>query len=238
VKAKTPIPGLVDLKKFVRTDKKHISNSYLSTLKRALIGEPQWYGTEKFLSFGTEHHKRALEPKEAMTRLEKDDDLCTSMASSFRAHPEIKKILRGSRTEVEYNRVYRGVWVKLFVDIEENKDNGHDLKGTSCDNERMFVKKSREFDYFRQSALYMDVCKYKRFQFIGERKEPEEVDRGTPGSYKKIDPLTGQIKYLIHPLFFLPVLDFPIYLSEGRDELHQLIDIHIQLRKHYEKQRN
>lgn len=210
MKAKTPT-GIIDLKKFVRTDKRHISNSYLSTLKRALIGEQQWYGSEKFLTFGVEHHKRSLEPKEAMTRLEKDDDLCTSMASSFRAHPEIKKILRGARTEVEYNRVYRGVWVKLFVDIDK-PGRGYDLKGTGCESERDFVKKSREYDYFRQASLYMEVCKFKEFTFIGQGK-----------------------KAIPHPLYFLPVLDFPIYLQEGKEELHQLLDIHIQLRKHYEK---
>jgi hypothetical protein len=210
MKAKTPT-HTVDLKRFVRTDKKHVSNSYFSTLKRALINEPQWFGSEKFLTFGTEHHKRALEPKEVITQLDKDDALCTEMATGFRADPRVKQILKGARTEVEYNKVYRGVWVKLFVDIDKAPE-GYDLKGTSCQNEREFIKASRNYDYFRQAALYMAVCKFKAFTFIGQGK--------------KITP---------HPLFFLPVMDFPIYLEEGREELHQLIDIHIQLRKHYEK---
>jgi hypothetical protein len=215
MKAKTPVPGKIDLKKFVRTDKKHISNSYLSTLKRALIGEPQWFSTEAFLTFGTEHHKRALEPGESPTMLEKNDTLCSEMAISFRAHPEVKNILRGAQCEKEFMRVHRGVWVLLFLDIYKPL-RGWDLKGTSCDNERQFIKKSREFDYFRQAALYMDVCKLKEFTFIGQGK-------------KLVDGL--------HPLYFLPVMDYPVYLQEGREELHILIDTHIQLRRYYEGQK-
>jgi len=213
MKAKTPIPGLIDLQKFVRTDKPHVSNSYFSTLKRALIGEKQWFGTEKFLEFGTEHHKRSLEPKEVITVLDKDDLLCTNMASSFRSHPEVKKILRGAVCEKEYLRVYSGAWVLLYLDIWKPL-RGWDLKGTSCESERDFIKKSREFDYFRQAALYMGVCGLKEFTFIGQGKKLVDGD---------------------HPLYFLPVLDFPIYLQEGKEELHQLIDIHIQLRKYYEE---
>jgi hypothetical protein len=215
MKAKTPIPGRIDLCKFVRTDKRHISNSYLSTLKRALIGEPQWFGTEKFLEFGTEHHKRALEPNEIQTVLEKNDGMCSDMATSFRMHPEVKKILKGAECEKEFMRVHWGVWVLLFLDIYKPL-RGWDLKGTSCDNERQFIKKSREFDYFRQAALYMDVCKLKEFTFIGQGK-------------KLVDGL--------HPLYFLPVMDYPVYLQEGREELHILIDTHIQLRRYYEGQK-
>jgi hypothetical protein len=233
MKAKTPT-HTVDLKRFVRTDKKHVSNSYFSTLKRALINEPQWFGSEKFLTFGTEHHKRALEPKEVITQLDKDDALCTEMATGFRADPRVKQILKGARTEVEYNKVYRGVWVKLFVDIDKAPE-GYDLKGTSCNNEREFIKASRNYDYFRQAALYMNVCKFKAFTFIGQAKNKVRCDKGEPGAIGEYDYPTGYTTYYKHPLFFLPVMDFPIYLKEGEDELHQLIDIHIQLRKHYEK---
>jgi hypothetical protein len=231
VKAKTPVPGLIDLRKFVRTDKPHISNSYLSTLKRALIGEPQWFGTEAFLNFGTEHHKRALEPKELTVRLDKNDELCTGMAGSFRANPEVKKILRGATCEKEYNRVYRGARVLLFVDIEKPL-RGWDLKGTSCENERQFIKASREYDYFRQASLYMEVCGYKEFTFIGQRKKPVEVEEGYPGSY------WSGLSWVTHPLFFLPVNDFPVYMKEGKEELHLLIDTHLQLRRFYEKEKS
>lgn len=199
----------------------------MSTLKRALIGEPQWFGTEKFLEFGTEHHKRSLEPKELTTCLDKNDQLCTDMATSFRSHPEVKKILRGAVCEKEFNVVYRGVWVKLFLDIYKPL-RGWDLKGTSCENERQFIKKAREYDYFRQAALYIGCAKLKEFSFIGQGKNRVEqvVD---------IDKYSQKEYALVHPLYFLNVMDYPLYLQEGKEELHQLIDVHIQLRRYYEK---
>lgn len=234
MKAKTPVPGKIDLARFVRTDKKHISNSYLSTLKRALIGAPQWFATESFLTFGTEMHKRGLEPKELTVCLDKDDSLCTNMAYSFRNHPKVKQILRGATCEKEVMRVHRGVWILLYLDIYK-QPRAWDWKGTSCESEKQFIKKSREFDYFRQSALYIDVCKLKHFEFIGEGKKPIEVEKGYPGSYWIQPHLDIPGKWVTHPIYFLPVMDYPIYLEEGREEANQLIDIHIQLRRYYER---
>lgn len=241
MKAKTP-SEYVDVKPFVRVDKKHISNSYLSTLKRALTGEPQFFGSEMFLTFGVEHHKRALEPKEERTLLVDKDDLCTAMANSFRANPRIKQIMRGAQFEVEVNRVYRGAWVLLFLDIFKDP-RGWDLKGTSCESEADFIKKSRQYDYFRQAVLYMEVCKIKEFSFIGQRKKPQECEKGHPGAYWLPDPVeyVGQPvsgRWVFHPLYFLNVLDYPVYLKEAREELYELIAIHLALRRYYEKRGN
>ena len=227
MKGKPAKVEIINLWKFVRTDKQHISNSYLSTLKRALINEPQFFGSEHYLTFGTEHHKRALEPLEVTVPLEKNDALCSEMAYSFRNDPEVMRILRGAKTEVEYNKVYRGAWVLLYLDIFKPV-RGWDLKGTSCETESDFIKRSREHDYFRQAALYMEVCGLKEFTFIGQRKKPREVEKGYPGSYQ-----SGH-KYFVHPLYYLNVLDYPTYLREGMEELHLLIDLHIMLRRHKE----
>jgi len=214
MKAKTGVEKVLHLAHVVRTDKPHISNSYLSTLKRALIGESQWFGSESFLTFGTEHHKRALEPDEEETVLEKDDYLCGQMAKSFREDPRVKPILRGAETEVEIQFIYRGALILMYLDIRKAQK-VWDLKGTSCTSEDDFLKKSREFDYFRQAALYMSAPGIKSFEFIGQAK-----------------------KVVGHPLFFLPVLDYPDYLKEGREELNHLIDIHLVLRKHYENKKD
>lgn len=231
MRAKTPDSNeAINIWPFVRIDKPHISNSYLSTLKRALIGEPQFYGSEHYLTFGTEHHVRALEPKQPITLLEKNDELCTGMAYSFRNSPEVKPVLRGAQTEVEYSRVYRGALVLLFLDIFKPL-RGWDLKGTSCETWTEFLKKSREYDYFRQAALYMAVCNLREFSFIGQRKKPVEVEKGYPGSYEAVSP-DLRIVYYYHPLFFLNVLDYPTFLEEGRRELHYLIDTHLILKEH------
>jgi len=201
----------------VRTDKPYISNSYLSTLKRALTGQPQFFGSEHYLIFGTEHHKRALEPKEERVCLDKNDQLCTDMASSFRKDPRVKEILQGAACEVEYNVSYSVAIVKVILDIDKPL-RAWDLKGTSCESEREFVKRSREYDYFRQAALYMAAGKKKEFSFIGQQKTPEPYSFGSEVRYS-------------HPLFFLNVLDYPEYLKEGREELHWLIDVHLTMRK-------
>lgn len=214
MKAKTPETRTLNLSDVVRTDKPHISNSYLSTLKRALIGDSQWYGSEHFLTYGSEHHKRALQPDEEETRLEKDDELCSAMASSFRADRRVIPILRGAQTEVECQFIYRGALILLYFDIKK-AFKVWDLKGTSCQDESSFLKASRQFDYFRQSALYMQAPGVKDFEFIGQAK--------------KVDG---------HPLFFLPVLDYPDLLREGKHELDTLVDIHLVLRKHYERQKS
>jgi hypothetical protein len=213
MKAKTPETRTLNLSDVVRTDKPHISNSYLSTLKRALIGDSQWFGSEHFLTFGTEHHKRSLQPEEEATVLEKDEELCCSMSSRFRADKRVAAILRGAQTEVECQFIYRGALVLMYLDIRK-AFKVWDLKGTSCTSEAEFLKKSREFDYFRQAALYMQVPGVKDFEFIGQAK--------------KVDG---------HPLFFLPVLDYPELLREGKHELDMLVDIHLVLRKHYERQK-
>lgn len=213
MKAKSEATKVLNLASVVRTDKPHISNSYLSTLKRALIGEPQFFGSEHFLTYGSEHHKRALQPEEEETRLEKDDELCSAMAKSFRSDNRVAKILRGAETEVECYFIYRGALILLYFDIKK-AFKVWDLKGTGCMSEKDFIKKSREYDYFRQAALYLAAPGIKEFEFVGQAKK-----------------VSG------HPLFFLPVMDYPHLLQEGREELHQLIDIHLVLRKHYEKQK-
>ena len=47
-------------------DKDYISNSWLSTIKRELLGQPAFKGGEKFLDFGSELHRRFLEPDTVM----------------------------------------------------------------------------------------------------------------------------------------------------------------------------
>lgn len=212
MKAKTDQVKVLNLASTVRTDKPHISNSYLSTLKRALIGESQWLGSEHYLIFGTEHHKRSLQPGEEITVLEKNEDLCCSMSESFRSDERVQKILRGAETEVECQFIYRGALILLYFDIKK-AFKIWDLKGTKCESEKDFIKKSREYDYFRQAALYLSAPGIKEFEFIGQSKGAG------------------------HSLYFLNVHDYPHLLQEGKDELNHLIDIHLVLRKHYERKK-
>lgn len=212
--------------RYVRTDKPHISNSYLSTLKRALLGEPQYFGSEHHLTFGTEHHKRTLEPEEAPTMLERDELLAQTMSASFRCHPYSAPLLQ-YKTEVEYDVYFMGVLVKVILDIE-TPDSVHDLKGTKCDSWDKFFKSARDFDYFRQAALYKGVS-LKPVEFIGQGKKLIECGPRDPGAVQY------GIGWVRHELFPLNTEDYPNLLKEGRDELHELISIHKHLRKYYER---
>lgn len=213
--------------KYVRTDKPHISNSYLSTLKRALLGQDQFYGSEHHLVFGTEHHRRSLEPGEPRAVLQRDEQLCSDMSLSFTSNPEVKKILKGAKTEVQYDVIYRGLHVQVRIDIDRPRD-WFDLKGTKCTDERDFIRKAREYDYFRQAALY-EACVGTPGTFIGESKIPIACEYNQPGS------VFDGFKYVYHPLFWLRAHDYPNYLDEGYRELHALMDIHRALRSHYER---
>jgi len=211
MRTKTAIPP--HFSTFVRTDKPHISNSYLSTLKRALLGENQFYGSERFLHFGTEHHLRILEKNEAWTALQPDEEVTSAnMKAVTDSDKKFQSILRGARTEVEVQFIYRGVLVLMYVDILKSRK-GWDYKTTKAKSEAEFIRKAREADYWRQAALYMAGTKRKDWEIVGQQKE---------------DPCG---------LFWLPIMDYPQYLAEGIDELNVLVDTHKELRKYYESRR-
>jgi hypothetical protein len=213
--------------KYVRTDKPHISNSYLTNLKRGLLGEPQYMGSEHHLVFGTEHHKRALEPSELPTVLERDEHLADSMSRSFRVHPATAPLL-ANPTEVEYCLHYMGVLVLAYIDIDTPAD-VFDLKGTKCNSWDSFFKSARDYDYFRQAALYKGVTG-KPCTFLGQGKDAIECEPSEPGA---VEITPGS--WVRHEIYPLPTEDYPNLLKEGRDELHYLIDIHKHLRKYYEQ---
>lgn len=215
--------------RYVRTDKPHISNSYLTNLKRGLLGEPQYMGSEHHLTFGTEHHKRSLEPGELPTVLERDEHLADTMSRSFRVHPLTAPLLVYP-TEVKYELHYMGVLVLAFIDIDP-PDDVFDLKGTKCDSWDKFFKSARDYDYFRQAALYKGLTS-KPVTFLGQGKKIIECEPTDPGS---IELTPGS--WVRHEIYPLPTEDYPNLLKEGRDELHYLIDIHKHLRKYYEQTR-
>lgn len=194
----------------VRLDKPHISNSYLTSLKRALQGERQFGANLSFLSFGTEHHKRILEPDEAIIEMEFDQESTSyKMKQVTDNDKKFQSVLSGAMTEVEVKFIYRDVLVLMYADILKPRK-GWDYKTTSAGSETSFITKARHDDYWRQAALYMYGTRRKQWEIVGQQKQ---------------DP---------HDLFWLPINDYPLYLKEGIEELEYLVDIHKGLRKHYE----
>lgn len=195
--------------KVVRLDKPHISHSYLNNLKRALQGQFQFSGNVAS-NFGQEQHKRILEKGLDIVPLTDEEEVVSAgMIAVLDQDKRFQKALKRSEREVEVNFYYRDVHVLMFADILK-RDIGFDYKTTYVTTESAFLKKARRDDYWRQAALYMAGTKRKKWEIIGQPKEAP------------------------HPLFWLPVLDYPDLMKEGIEELNILVDLHKWLRKYYE----
>lgn len=217
--AKTPI--IPHFSQYVRLDKPHISNSYLLTLKRALLGERQFYGSEAHLVFGTEHHKRILEPGEQWTELQspKQEIQSSGMRQVTDASERFQEILRGSQREQVIHFWYRGVLVQIRVDILK-PDEGYDYKTTTAKSEAEFLRKARELDYWQQILLYQEGTGVERWGIIGQDKDETAAEA------------------VRHQLYWLAMNDYPLYFEEAKDQLDYLVDTHKVLRAYYEHKAN
>lgn len=212
--AKTPI--IPHFSQYVRLDKPHISNSYLLTFKRALLGERQFYGSEAHLVFGTEHHKRILEPGEQWIDLTPQQEIqSTGMRKVTDADPTFQELLQGSQREQIKHFWYRGVLVQIRVDILKSEE-GADYKTTTAKSDAEFLRKARELDYWQQILLYRYGTGVDRWRIVGQDKDEEEPEATR------------------HKLLWLQPDDYPLYFEEAKDQLGCLVDTYKVLRRYYE----
>jgi hypothetical protein len=188
-----------------------IRNSYLSTIYRALTGQAQFLGDEKFLKFGNELHKRDLQPhleKDILT--EEQEAMLYSMLTTLAADPQWQNVKKGANLEITEFIEIDGVWIRGTIDVDQFRvKHGEDLKSTSCTSEKQFIESSRKYGYFRQGWIYSQMKKYKSFGF------------------------TGIQKALKNPkIFRFAVQDFPHYLQEGEEQARLLIESFRLLYKH------
>lgn len=218
--AKTPI--VPHFSQYVRIDKPHISNSYLLTLKRALLGEKQFYGSEAHLVFGTEHHKRILEPEQPWSELQspKQELQSAGMRKVTDADPRFQQILQGAERELVEHFWYRGVLVQIRVDILKRPVYGWDYKTTTAKSDAEFLRKARELDYWQQVLLYQLGTGVNTWGIVGQDKDEEEPEATR------------------HRLFWLAMNDYPLYFEEAKDQLDYLVDTHKVLRSYYEHKAN
>jgi hypothetical protein len=180
-----------------------IRNSYLSTIYRALTGQAQFLGDEKFLKFGNELHKRDLQPYLEQDILTDEQELMLkAMLAALKQDAQWQNVKRGANLEVtEFVELY-GVRIRGTIDVDQSRlKHGEDLKSTSCANENAFLESSRKYGYFRQAWIYMQMKKYRSFGFTGVQKSV---------AYPKI--------------FRFNVQDFPHYLQEGEEQARLLIE--------------
>jgi hypothetical protein len=141
-----------------------------SSLKNVRDREIPQVINAKYLTFGKELHSRFLENKKLETMDEAQEKQVDAMIKSLRAHPVVKLIMKGAKTEVKFHQKLNGVWVLGYIDIL-NFDIA-DLKTTRLKNFKQFAASMD----FLQAALYLAVTKKKDFHYIGICKEaPYEV---------------------------------------------------------------
>lgn len=186
--------------------KAHVSNSYLSELKKGLCGLPIWWGDESHLKFGIELHHRDLQPHLDFTLLSAEEEkMLWVMCKALDNCTAWQKRKKASEKEQMFIQPVHGTPVKVILDLWDRKghEEGDDLKSTSAKSEAEFLRSARKYDYFRQAWLYMQACKLKRFTLWGVQKT-------------LIDP----------KIFPLPVLDYKHDLEEGKEQAIMLIEAH------------
>lgn len=202
---------LIDLP--VRTEG-HLSNSYLSTIKRALANKPEMYADETYLVFGTELHKRELEPKEKKQKLEaREEALMKVMLNALKNCKAWQKFKQGAKLELELTPwLFDEPWL-MYLDALKLQTGG-DLKTTKCKDFDAFLKACRLYDYFRQAKLYMLAAHLRDFVFYAPEKVEMVLDGKRWVSVK--DP----------QVFELSVRDYPDLLDEGEHQLVSLVGVH------------
>jgi len=188
-------------------EKDYISNSWLSTLKRELLGQPAFKGGEQFLNFGKELHRRFLEPHTKMDMsMEWEDEQehkVNEMVNRLWQVPLLKEAWKRSEKEVVYTKDIFGVKVLGVLDMKYGRV-GIDLKTTWNKSRISFYKSAVRYDYFRQADLYMRLADLDSFIFVAISKDPP------------------------HDVFELHCNDYPEEMEVGRKELEFLINLHKQ----------
>jgi len=154
-----------------------ISASLISELKRITTYGARFHGKEIFLIHGSEIHRSILEPhkpqEHKFTAIEQVNfDIIHDSAMD---NNELTALLTGSIREQRVVGTINGLPAKGFLDIKKGNVGG-DLKTTSAPSETFFIKKAREFGYFRQAVFYKKLANLDDFWFFGlQKKAPHDV---------------------------------------------------------------
>jgi hypothetical protein len=153
-----------------------INNSGLSAIKRRLLGHTSGLKiAAHYLDFGTELHRRLLEPRKRPHMVFSLFDLnrLNFMEASLRTHTGFAMLLRGAQTERLRRGVIDGVKVHGTLDIVKPKLRiGGDIKTTSTRSHVEFITSAIGYDYLRQAWVYCKIAKLDSFIFYGIQKQP------------------------------------------------------------------
>ena len=155
--------------------KEIISNSYLSDIKRVMMGIAPFFGDEAYLRVGKEFHRRLLEPEKPPEAefSQKEDEQMFFMEVAYRTH--YSEWLKDSEKELRVEGNLYGAECKGFIDIKKvfrPKRVGVDIKTTSCRNYAQFMKAAKDYGYFRQGHVYTVLDDLDDFVFHAVTKHP------------------------------------------------------------------
>lgn len=188
-------------------------------LKKALLGESQFFGNERFLVFGNELHKRLLKHDEKRRKMEPDEELLlANMLDALESYSPLQRYMKGAKLEkihvvpIDYSYAEPKMqWVKVILDIEKKKV-GVDIKTTSCTTEDAFIKAARKYSYPKQGWMYSEARKLDEFIFVGCSKKPG------------------------NKIFEYHLNDYPHDKQQGMEEGIELVEIHNSLKTFYNSQ--
>jgi len=148
------------------------SHSRLEVIKKYLIGAKQFVGGEGFLSLGSAVHERYLEDKKAIALDGDEEKLASAMVKALQKHFIAQQLYKDSTREEKLYVELEGTLITFILDIHQKKKKvGADIKTTTCRTLEDFIKKAREYGYFRQGVTYSRAANLKAFYFIGVTKE-------------------------------------------------------------------
>jgi hypothetical protein len=164
------------IRESIPAGKRHISNSLLGEIKRLLLGESSFFGSERFLLVGSELHRRVLEPYEPtdVVLTEDEETLVEGMVKALMGDSLLTHLLKTSTNELVLITPVHGIMMKVIIDIK-NGTTGADLKTTSCTTENAFINSCKKYGYFRQAYIYMAAAELTGFIFIAVSKKNGKV---------------------------------------------------------------
>lgn len=188
----------------IKPDKRYVSNSALSTVKKLLLGQSLFYGDEKFFHFGSEVHRRILEPQEKQVHTfdETDQDRIEHMVEAAFRYPNlVEDHNRTIKEQIKFGKINGLMFKGIFDMLNQEEAFGSDLKTTSTRSEKEFIYSASKYDYFRQAWIYMELQKLKQFRFYALQKNPP------------------------YDVFVLDVADYPKEMAMAKAETLLLIDV-------------
>jgi len=153
---------------------KNTSHSSLEVIKKYLLGQPQFFGNEGYLLFGSALHEVFLQGirDNYYKQLSKEDRVTVdAMVRRLNNNPIVVSLMRNSTREHKFSVRLNKVLTTCILDAKQpDLRRGFDLKTTDCSTQQQFENSMRQYGYIRQGLTYKLAARLKFFYFVGIQK--------------------------------------------------------------------